>query len=203
MKLTEIVTLSSNVNQLDEVNFKQAVAAGALSLGALMSPSSTLQTRAPAQEPTTQRARADIDIQILATTILQKYKISPKLATKVATLAKKYEHSSFPKATDILAIAGIESSFIPHSVSSLKKDPAVGLMQVRPKIWGLDHNTLVGDMDLQIKSGADVLRKYYKLLGNKEDAVHAYNVGLGNFRRGKHNLKYVHKYKAELQLYKT
>lgn len=203
MKLTEIVTLSSNVNQLDEVNFKQAVAAGALSLGALMSPSSTLQTRAPAQEPTTQPARADIDIQILATTILQKYKISPKLATKVATLAKKYEHSSFPKATDILAIAGIESSFIPQSVSSLKKDPAVGLMQVRPKIWGLDHNTLAGDMDLQIKSGADVLRKYYKLLGNKEDAVHAYNVGLGNFRRGKHNLKYVHKYKAELQLYKT
>ena len=196
MKLEEIVALP-DAQQLDEVNLKKAIAAGALSLSTLLSPSALDTTSVP--HPVV--SRTDLDIAALSNTILKKYKISPKLATKVATLAKKYEHSTFPKAADILAIVGIESSFIPSSVSKLKKDPAVGLMQVRPKIWGLDRQGLLNDLDLQVKSGADVLHKYYKVLGSKEDAVHAYNVGLGNFRRGKHNIKYVHKYKNELQSY--
>lgn len=195
MKLEEIVILPGN--QLDEINLKNTVAAGALSLSALMSPSTLHHDPIPKHA-----SRTDMDVATLSNTILKKYRISPQLATKVAGLAKKYEHPTFPKAADILAIVGIESSFIPSSVSKLKKDPAVGLMQVRPKVWGLDPRGLLSDMDLQVKSGADVLHKYYKLLGNKEDAVHAYNVGLGNFRRGKHNVKYVHKYKNELQSYK-
>lgn len=196
MKLNEIVDLSG-CEQLDEINFKQAVAGGALALGTLMSPS--LSQNDPVQVTAVQRV--DMNRAMLANTIMKKYRVSPTLAQTVASLAQKYEKSSFPKAEDILAIAGIESSFRPHAVSKLRTDPAMGLMQVRPLVWDLDPGRLSNDVEYQIKSGAEVLHKYFKLLGNAEDAVHAYNVGIGNFRRGKHNIKYVHKFKNERQLY--
>lgn len=198
MKLNEIIELTDR-EQLDEINFKQAVAGGALALGTLMSPS--LSQNDPVQVTASQRA--DMDRAVMANTIMKKYKVSPKLALTVASLAQKYEKSSFPKAEDILAIAGIESSFRPHAVSKLPTDPAMGLMQVRPKVWDLDPGRLSKDVEYQIKSGAEVLHKYFKLLGNAEDAVHAYNVGIGNFRRGKHNVEYVHKFKNERQMYRT
>lgn len=200
MKLVEIVDISSD-EQLDEINLKQTAAAGAIALSTLMSSSSTFQHHLPTHAPVTQPSKLETSVHQLVDTILSKYRVSPKLATKVATLAKKHEHAVFPKAEDILAIVGIESSFRPKSISNLKRDPAVGLMQVRPKVWGLDPQKLAADMELQVKAGADVLHKYYKLLGNKEDAVHAYNVGLGNFRRGNHNVNYVHKYENEVKMY--
>lgn len=212
MKLCEIVELPQMGDQLDEVSFKQAVAGGAFALGAMLGHHlNTTPDREPIQPPpivqqsTHQEvSRADLDIAALTNTILKKYdKVSPELATQVATLAKKYEKDSFPRAEDILAISGIESSFRPHAVSQLKTDPAVGLMQVRPGVWGLNASKLKGNMELQVKTGAEILNKYYRLLGNAEDAVHAYNVGLGNFRRGKHNIKYVHKYKNERRMYNT
>ena len=199
MRLKEIIELPPRGEQLDEVNFKQALAGGALALGTLMSPH--LAQNEPTQPTSAQRA--EMDRAMLATKIMKKYSVAPKLAQTVATLAKKYEKSSFPKAEDILAIAGIESSFRPHVVSNLKSDPAMGLMQVRPGVWDLSPSRLSNDLEYQIKSGADILHKYYKLLGNADDAVHAYNVGLGNFRRGKHNIKYVHKYNNEKQMYRT
>lgn len=204
MKLTEIVDLPSSNDQLDEINLKHATAAGALALGTLLSPNSTFQHQVPTPsiEQAAKPSVFELEVSKLADTILSKYRISPELATKVATLAKQNEKATFPTAKDILAIVGIESSFIPNSVSGLKKDPAIGLMQVRPKVWGLNPNALHGNMELQVKTGADILNKYYNLLGNKEDAVHAYNVGLGNFRRGKHNIDYVHDYKNELRMYK-
>ena len=210
MKLNEIITLPPKGEQLNEVNFKQALAGGTFALGTLLSPQ--LAQNEPVQVTAAQQAdmdkasaskRAEMDRVMLANTIMKKYRVSPKLAQNVASLAQKYEKSSFPKAEDILAIAGIESSFIPTAVSKLKDDPAMGLMQVRPEVWNLSPGKLSRDIEYQIKSGADILHKYYKLLGNAEDAVHAYNVGIGNFRRGNHNIKYVHKYKNERRMYRS
>lgn len=200
MKLIEIVDISTDKEQLDEINLRKAAATGAFALSSLLAPSHTAHQELP-QQPTSALSRAEIDIDLLANKILKKYSISPDLALKVATLAKKYEKDSFPKARDILAIIGIESSFRPHAVSNLRTDPAVGLMQVRPKVWGLNPAALKGNMDLQIKTGADVLHRYYNLLGDKAAAVHAYNVGLGNYRRGKHNPDYVYDFKNERKLY--
>lgn len=205
MKLIEITNITQSTEQLNEIDVKRAIAGGAFALGTMLSPSPTHHSPAPphvATQPSVEQ-RDQVDTAVLANAILKKYRVSPRLAMKVAKLAREYEKPSFPKAEDILAIIGIESSFTPMSVSKLRTDPAVGLMQVRPGVWKLDRNELLNDIGLQIKTGADILHRYYKLLGNADDAVHAYNVGIGNFRRGKHNPGYVSKYKNELTLYKS
>lgn len=206
MKLAEIVDIQTDAERLDELNLRKAAATGAFALSTLLAPMSANNHEPSIPAPTSsetapETSRADMDIALLANTILKKYHVSPELARDVAALAKKHEKESFPKAEDILSIVGIESSFNPKAVSKLKTDPAVGLMQVRPGVWGVNPTTLKSNMDLQIKMGAEVLHKYYKLLGNKASAIHAYNVGLGNFRRGKHNINYVHKFSNERKLY--
>jgi hypothetical protein len=61
---------------------------------------------------------------------------------------------------------------------------------------------LQGDIESQIKMGADILSKYYRILNHRvDDAVHAYNIGLGNLRRGRHNPQYIAKFKNERRLY--
>jgi soluble lytic murein transglycosylase-like protein len=158
----------------------------------------------PAPEPVTAASRAQMDTAVLANTIMKNYRgVTPELAQQVATLAKKYEKASFPKARDILAIVGIESSFNPNSVSQLSTDPAVGLMQVRPGVWDINPAKLKNSLELQIQTGAEILHKYFNQYGDISTAVHAYNVGPGNFRKGKHNPEYVHRFNTERNLYKT
>ena len=76
-------------------------------------------------------------------------------------------------------------------------------MQVRPGVWDMKRSQLKGpgSIENQIKVGADILNKYYKRLNDREKAVHAYNVGITNFLKGKHNPTYVAKYKGELAIY--
>ena len=146
---------------------------------------------------------AEDEIKSLAKTVKSKYKhVSDEFATHVATMAKKHEKATFPKAKDILAIAGIESSFNPNAKSGLKRDPAIGLTQVRPKTWGIDKKDL-DTPEEQIKKGAEILHQYHKRLdGDVEGAVHSYNVGITNFKKGKGlNPKYVEKFKKERSLY--
>lgn len=128
----------------------------------------------------------------------QKYRAIPdKDLVQIFALAKKYERPVFPKAADILAIVGIESSYNKLATSNLKKDPAKGLMQVRPGVWGIDAKALATIED-QIKFGSEVLFKYYTRLGDQDDAVHAYNVGITNFKRGTGlNPAYVEKFHRE------
>ncbi len=143
------------------------------------------------------------DTQHLIKLVASKYKnIDYKLASQIVSLAKKYEYASFPKAKDLLAIIGIESSFNPEAKSSLKKDPAVGLTQIRPEVWGLKAGDLKGNIEKQIATGADILNKYYTKLGDKHDAIHAYNVGMTNFKRGTGlNPDYVNKFANEREMY--
>ena len=130
-----------------------------------------------------------------------KYHVKQDFAEDVVNLALKYEKPVFPRASDILAIISIESSFNPKAVSKLKKDPAVGLMQVRPKVWGLDAAELKSSIEKQIATGSEVLHKYYMKLNAKEKAVEAYNVGLRNFHKGNGNKEYVAKYKKALDYF--
>jgi hypothetical protein len=134
---------------------------------------------------------------VITAALKKKYHKDDAELLKIFALAKKYERDTFPKAADILAIVGIESSFNKAAVSSLKKDPAVGLMQVRPGVWGIKASDLAS-MEEQMKFGSGVLAKYYEKLGDADSAVHAYNVGITNFKRGTGlNQAYVDKFNKE------
>ncbi len=147
------------------------------------------------QEPEDPKVRKLVDI------VTSKYKVDQDLAKDIVKSAKKHARPTFPKVEDLLAIIGIESSFRPDAVSPLKKDPAVGLTQIRPNVWGLDAKELMNDIDKQIAHSAEILARYKRELGDPEDAVHAYNVGITAFKRGDHNPNYVNKFKAEKQMY--
>ena len=149
MKLSEILPK----DQLDESAWRNALAAGVLGVSAL-SPSAVTKSDPPAYEQpsdevTTHGRRSDApnfdkfepDISHprdqlrrdqLVRKIAKEYRVDRELIANVVDLAFEYEHSEFPKAADILAVIGVESSFDPSSVSQLKQDPARGLMQIRP-----------------------------------------------------------------------
>lgn len=140
----------------------------------------------------------------LAAIVLKKYHIDKEKAWNIVDAALDNEDITFPKAEDILSIAGIESSFNDKAVSRLKKDPARGLMQVRPAVWKLTPADF-RDIEDQIEHGANILKQYFKQLGSKEDAVHAYNVGITAFKSGDEdrlNPQYVAKFEAERKRYK-
>lgn len=140
----------------------------------------------------------------LAAVITNKYSVSSDMALKVAKLALKHEKPIFPKAEDILAVCGIESSFKPGAASQLKNDPAIGLMQVRPAVWKLDKAKLQGSAEEQIRVGSEILHGYYVKLKSKESALQAYNVGITNYLKKKGlNPRYVPKFKNERDMYET
>ena len=141
----------------------------------------------------------------LVMAVSKKYKVDSLVLKQVVAAARKYEHPDFPTAKDILAVAGVESSFNPDATSRLKQDPARGLMQFRPQVWDIpveDLNTIDG----QIKHGANILRQYYEKLGTREAALHAYNVGITNHKKSlsnpaKGNPRYVPKINKDRSLY--
>lgn len=214
MKLHELTT----DQQLNELDWRKAVAGGALAASAFTAPTliDKLSRPKPAAEQTAQdnrvaqgrveKATKELGkrkgIDQLTQIVLAKYKkVDPNTARQIAELATKYAKPTFPTATDILSIIGIESSFRPDAVSKLKRDPARGLMQVRPGVWGITPEDL-NDIEKQIKFGSQILHDYYTKLGDVDSAIHAFNVGITNFRKKKGlNPGYVDKYKNERKLY--
>lgn len=154
--------------------------------------------------------RVDVEPLLTSTQIKQvdaavkKYRISRPFAEKVVRYAHKYQKDTFPKAADILAIVGIESSWNPNAVSKLKSDPAIGLTQIRPKVW----SSVVGEpyeLDLvenQIKYGAEILHQKFKKTRSVKGAVIAYNVGYTAYVKKRYKLNYLNKYMAEVAIYK-
>lgn len=136
--------------------------------------------------------------------ISRRYRVNEEFAEQVVHLAYKYQRSDFPTAKDVIAIIGIESSFNPQAVSSLKRDPAVGLTQIRPGVWStvIDRRELK-NIDGQIRHGADILAHYYDIVGNKKGAVMSYNVGITAYKKGRTNQGYVDKFTKELQQYES
>jgi soluble lytic murein transglycosylase-like protein len=128
----------------------------------------------------------------VARSIAKKYRVSEDLVNDIVILAHKYEDEEFPKAIDILAVIAVESSFNPQAVSQLRRDPARGLMQVRPGVWGLDVSDL-DNIENQIRIGSEILKRYYVRTKNPESALQAYNVGITNYRKGVKNPRYLQK----------
>lgn len=138
---------------------------------------------------------------MLVSKVLSKYKISEQKAHQIVGAAMKHADPVFPKAHDILAVIGKESTFKENAVSKLKVDPAVGLMQVRPGIWNLGQGEL-NTIDGQIKHGVSILKAYHKKFGSVDSSLHAFNVGETNFRNKKNlNPKYVENFHKERELY--
>lgn len=212
MKLHEVLPHT----QLNENSFKRALAAGIVGTSLAM-PGAITDKQPPSYNPpndeivTTARRTSDpfapelnipgptlVQRTELAKSIAKKYRVDLDLVQQVVNLAYKHQDETFPKAEDILAIIGVESSFNPRSRSGLRRDPALGLMQVRPGIWNLRPEQL-GSIESQIKYGTIILKRYYKKLGNVEDTIQAYNIGLTKFRRGGRNTRYVAKYQREIE----
>lgn len=201
MKLHEV--LDQPQHALDEGVLQNIIAAAGIVLAALPQVGQTPHLDA-------QRALALVSHQHgsehqfgqLVTAVASKYKVDPKIVHATVKSAIKYQREDFPTAKDILAVVGTESSFKPSAKSALKTDPAIGLMQVRPGSWKMSPKSLQ-TIDSQIKTGAEILHKYYVILGSRDAALHAYNVGLTNHHTKKvTNPRYVPKVEKELDLYK-
>lgn len=204
MKISELIA----EDQIDEGKLKQALAGATLAAtimsGGLHHPTGTEHDTV--MQSISAKVTADVEKQVeidnLKNLVLKKYNIPAARAEEIVKLVLKHEKSDFPQAEDLLAIIGIESSFNPNAVSGLKHDKAVGLTQIRPAIWGITQGELKGNLDKQVGLGAKILNTYYKKLGSEEKAVHAYNVGLTNFKHHRGlNQAYVDKWKNEVNRY--
>lgn len=199
MKLNEIkpIAIHSSIEQLDEFSLKSLAAAGVLGLGLASTPSvvSHPESSAPYQPSQTQAVTKDNQ---LLHYITARYGVSQELASKVIRSATKYADNVFPSKLDLLAVVGIESSYNPRAVSQLRHDPAVGLTQIRPKVWGTTAPAL-NTVDAQLKMTNYILTKYYAKFKTRDAAIHAYNVGETNFRHQRGlNPGYVTKFNKEL-----
>jgi hypothetical protein len=145
----------------------------------------------------------DLSRDELLSNVVDRFKIHPKKAAKIVDAAIRHQKPEFPRAHHILAIIGIESSFNDRAKSKLKFDPAVGLMQIRPKIWNINKKEL-STIDGQIKHGAQILHTYFKKTGDDESAIKSYNIGLTNFNKGIQKdaaHRYISKFNRELDSY--
>lgn len=105
------------------------------------------------------------------------------------TSYKVTEHTQLLSHVDIMSICQIESGYNTLAVS---KKGAKGLTQILYKPTKFDIET-------NLKDSVDLLLEYIRILGSKDAALHAYNVGIGNYRKGKRNYAYVKKFKAAKQ----
>jgi soluble lytic murein transglycosylase-like protein len=207
MKVYELI-LTEEQQLIREFNLKHAVAAAGIGAALMGNPNKTqieptqqIQQRpAPAVVLPAPKPQASPEEQKMAQMIATKYSVEPDDALEIVRLAHKYAKPNFPKAKDLLAIIGIESSFDPEAVSGLRRDPAVGLTQVRPKVWGIDPESLK-DPETAIKTSSDILHLYYRKLKDRQSAVAAYNVGMSEFRNGNNAEGYVSKFTHELKQY--
>ena len=204
---------------LTESRLKHALAAGAVAAAALSGSAPHDKQEPISHELTPAEHAADlkrigfkahiakerIRAEKLAAAVKSKYKnVKPELVDKVVKLAIKHEKPVFPKAEDILSVIGVESAFQPTISSNLKHDPAVGLMQVRPGIFGLDRAKFKADIEAQVKFGSNLLHKLYDKVKSKEGALQSYNVGITNYMNKKGlNPRYVPKVNNELKMYEA
>lgn len=112
--------------------------------------------------------------------IAAKYNVK---ADKIVDIVYRETDQDFPKPIDVLAIISIESEFKYKAVSS---KGAKGLMQILYK--------KTSTIEQNIQAGVWLLKSYKKQLGSEQAAIHAYNIGIGNYQKGKRAYKYHKKY---------
>lgn len=95
---------------------------------------------------------------------------------EITKIVSRLAYPDFPKASDIFSVIRIESAYRPNAVNINEREHSNGLMQVQN-----------GPMNprLNIAMGVSLLREYYKLTGSEEAAVKSYNIGPGNYLKGK------------------
>ena len=116
--------------------------------------------------------------------ISEKYHVPPYHAAVIYNAAKENSTDTYPKLEHTLAIIAIESGFN-HLAKS--KAGAKGLMQVLYK--DTEYN-----IPSNIRDGVQLLVSYKQSLGREEAVVQAYNVGIGNYKKGHRNKSYLHSY---------
>lgn len=199
-ELTQVQRLTEE--ELNEFNLKKLAAntalAAAMTMPTAMHKDKDVYPTKKEIQAHMMKKSAENKVDKISAKISKKYKVPQKFAKKVVTLATKHADPVFPKAEDLIALIGVESNFNPNAVSGLKKDPAVGLTQIRPGVWNMDKEKLQSDIEHQIVTAANILKDYHTRLGNKDAALAAYNVGIGSYRNGQINPRYVPKIKAEL-----
>ena len=115
--------------------------------------------------------------------ISDKYSLSSLKVENIVAKVTGLVDAKFPRKTDVLAIIEIESNFKSKAVSSAG---AKGLMQILYKKTTTDKDNIV--------AGIALLREYRRRLGSEEAAIHAYNVGIGNYKKGLRVSNYYAKY---------
>ena len=192
---------------LEEGKLKQAAialgTAGAIAAGALYSHIKSTEKPSPELIQAIQKP-VNHDPEHLKNVVLQKFKkVHPEKLDMIVNAAIKHADPVFPQAHHLLALAGIESSFNEKEVSKLKKDPAVGLMQVRPGVWNIGKKELMS-IEGAMRRGAHILKTYHKQFKDPDRAVAAYNIGPENEKLGKNRdaaARYLAKFKSELSRY--
>jgi hypothetical protein len=140
--------------------------------------------------PTSDEQLKVAQVRPLVTKISKEYKVPVPKLEKLFDIIGTCVDDKFPCETDVLAIIAIESSFQEKATSSAN---AKGYMQI---LYVKTHT-----VEENIKAGVWLLKDYHRRLGSVEAAVQAYNVGLGNYRKGMRNKKYYDKYiKAKIKL---
>ena len=117
--------------------------------------------------------------------ISKEYTVKASLAKDIVlTVYDQTAYSDFPSASLVLAVIAVESSF---RVDVESHKGALGLMQLMPVH---DPDT---EVQSNIASGIWVLKMYRLKVPTDDDALHAYNLGIGAFNKGKRNYNYVDK----------
>lgn len=114
---------------------------------------------------------------------------------KISRIVADLAYQDFPKASDILSIIRIESSFNVKAINDNEREHSIGLMQVQSGPTNQRSN---------IAMGVSLLREYYKLTGSAEGAVKSYNIGPKNYLEGKLKIsgqQYYDKYALQKLVY--
>jgi hypothetical protein len=114
------------------------------------------------------------------------YKVPLKEAQRAVYYATIKTTDNFPTKTDVLAIMSIESGFKHKSVSG---KGAKGWMQIK-------YRKTISESD-NIDAGIHLLKNYLELFKTEKAAIMAYNLGSGNYKKGKRNMRFYKKYLAE------
>ena len=103
--------------------------------------------------------------------------IDPELAEQIKR-SVDYASTIFQVPPELIySVIATESSFNPKAVSA---KGCIGLMQVSPKVWGVDRKLLF-DPRINIVIGTYILRRYYDLYGSWEIALNRYSGGASGY----------------------
>ena len=165
--------------KLDEGFVKNAIGA-ALVAGAALGIHSGLQQHVDPITPQLQIVKKPTTMNADEATnhIVKTYHVNPDLAKTITTAAFKHgDANGFPTPHHLLGLMAAESSFNPNEVSRLKKDPAIGITQIRPKTSGIHPNELK-TVDDQVRHASHILKDFHKRAnGDVNMALSSYNNG--------------------------